>query len=75
MKTIKNIIDFFRPKINIFYQKKDGSIDRYKVSKLSYLHHFGNKKQYQDNVGIRAYCYKRKGIRSFRYDGILAVYK
>lgn len=73
MKIIKRIINFFRPKLTLTYRKKNGEVDSYRIRKLDVDHHFGNQKLGLSNIGIRAYCYNRKGVRSFRYEGIISL--
>jgi hypothetical protein len=75
MNIIKKITDFFTPKMNLVYQSKNGDIDLYKVNAFHYKNKFGNKKLRKENIGIRTWCYNRKGYRSFRYEGILSLSK
>lgn len=75
MNIIKKITNFFTPKMNLVYKKQNGEINLYKVNAFHVKNKFGNKKQDRENIGIRTYCYNRKGIRSFRYEGILSLSK
>ena len=72
-KIIKRIINFFRKPFTLTYQKLNGDIETYKLRNFNYYNYFGNKREDWENVGIRAYCYERKGIRSFRYEGIISI--
>ena len=72
-KIIKRIINFFRKPFTLTYQKLNGDIETYKLRNVNYYNYFGNKREDWENVGIRAYCYERKGIRSFRYEGIISI--
>ena len=73
MKIIKRIIALFSPKFTLTYQKLNGEVGKYKIRKLDYYNYFGNLKENWPNVGVRAYCYQRKGVRSFRYEGIISI--
>ena len=73
MKIIKRIINFFRPKLTLTNRKKNGEVDKYRIRKLDVDHRFGNQRLGLSNIGIRAYCYNRKGVRSFRYEGIISL--
>ena len=78
-KIIKRIINFFRKPqqpsepFTLTYRKINGELETYKLRNLNYWNYFGNKRENWGNVGIRAYCYEREGIRSFRYEGIISI--
>jgi|TARA_Y100000033_G_C2673665_1_gene75614 hypothetical protein len=76
MKIIKNLWNkikrLFRSSVILTYEDLDGKIEDYEVKNLDFgNNYFGNK--YHGNVGVRAWCYRKRGVRSFRYEGIWAI--
>ncbi len=72
-KLLYKIFPFLKPIYNVVYQRKDGEIRLYKVSEPKVENQFDNQLEGRKNVGIRAWCYNRQGIRSFRYEGIISL--
>ena len=59
----------------IIYEKEDGEVKTYEVSKLDLSNSFGNSKEARNNVGFKAYCHAREEYRSFRHDRIRTITK
>lgn len=57
----------------IVYRNKDNAVKTYEISKPDLSESFGNKDAGRGNIGFKAYCFGRQGIRSFRHDGIIAL--
>ena len=68
MKLISKLLSLLRPKYNLVYYKENGEKNLYTIGKMKRVNQFGNKREGVSCVGVRAWCYNRKGIRSFRYD-------
>ena len=74
-KMIRKIINLFRPLYQVVYTTKDGRTEMYTINKPSHSNEFGNVRECLRTAGFRAYCHNRHGIRSFRYDRIVAMNK
>ena len=75
-KTIKLIKSLFRtPLYSVVYRTEDGRTEMYTIDKPRHVNEFGNITQKLRTAGFRAFCYNRGGIRSFRYDRIVALNK
>jgi len=75
-KTIKLIKNLFRtPLYSVVYRTEDGRTEMYTIDKPRHVNEFGNITQKLRTAGFRAFCYNRGGIRSFRYDRIVALNK
>ena len=74
-KLLYKVFPFLKPVYNLVYRRRDGEVKMYKVSKPKLRNQFDNMREGQTNVGVRAWCYNKKGIRSFRYDGIVSLTK
>jgi hypothetical protein len=74
-KIIKFLLNRVRPSYDMVYRKKDGVTKMYRIKKPSLDDEFDNKKEGETSIGVRAWCYNRKGVRSFRYDGIISLTK
>ena len=75
MKLFAKLLSFFRPKYNIVYTKQNGKTHLYTISKPKRINEFHNQREGSSNVGVRAWCYNRNGVRSFRYDRITSLYR
>ena len=74
-RFIKKLFKKFRPTYNLVYRKKDGKTKLYRVNGFNLNNQFDNQAEGERNVGVRAWCYSRQGIRSFRYEGIISLTK
>jgi len=72
---INRIKRFFNPLYSVVYTTADGRTEMYTIDKPSHAREFGNVSESLRTAGFRAYCYNRKGVRSFRYDRITALNK
>tara|TARA_R110001583_G_scaffold44409_2_gene140822 strand:+ start:518 stop:730 length:213 start_codon:yes stop_codon:yes gene_type:complete len=59
----------------IVYRNKNNAVKTYEIGKPDLTESFGNKDSGRGNIGFKAYCFGRQGIRSFRHDGIVAFTK
>jgi len=73
MKLLKKIKNLFSPKYQVVYTTQDGRTERYTINKPSYEYEFGNDHEGKRVVGFRSYCHNRHGVRSFRYDRVVAL--
>ena len=74
-RFIKKLFKKFRPTYNLVYRKKNGKTKLYRVNGFNLNNQFDNQAEGERNVGVRAWCYSRQGIRSFRYEGIISLTK
>lgn len=58
---------------SVVYKTADGRTQMYTIDKPQHCHEFGNQKEGVNIAGFRAFCHNRDGIRSFRYDRIVAL--
>ena len=72
-KIINRIKRFFNPLYSVVYTTADGRTEMYTIEKPRHVNEFGNTTQKLRTAGFRAFCYNRGGIRSFRYDRIVAL--
>ena len=72
-KILKKIKRFFNPLYSVVYTTADGRTEMYTIDKPRHSKEFGNQNQSLRTAGFRAFCYNRGGIRSFRYDRIVAL--
>tara|TARA_Y100000287_G_scaffold163833_1_gene144716 strand:- start:217 stop:441 length:225 start_codon:yes stop_codon:yes gene_type:complete len=72
---LKKILNKFRAKYLLVYQKQDGETKSYEIGKPLLNHSVSNKKESRNNVGFKAYCFARKNFRSFRHDRIISITK
>jgi hypothetical protein len=75
MKLLSKIKNLFSPRYQVVYKTQDGRTERYTIDKPRYDYEFGNDDEGRKVVGFRSYCYNRHGIRSFRYDRVVALEK
>jgi len=76
MKKILNKIKrLFNPLYSVVYTTKDGRTEMYTIDKPLHSNEFGNVAESLRTAGFKAYCHNRNGIRSFRYDRIVALNK
>mgnify|MGYP005649498907 FL=1 len=73
MKLLSKIKNLFSPKYQVVYRTLDGRTELYTINKPQYGHEFGNNDENRNVVGFRSYCHNRHGIRSFRYDRVVAL--
>ena len=73
MKLLRKIKNLFSPKYQVVYRTEDGRTERYTINKPQYDTEFGNQDESREVVGFRSYCHNRHGIRSFRYDRVVAL--
>ena len=73
MKLLRKIKNLFSPKYQVVYRTEDGRTERYTINKPQYDAEFGNQDESREVVGFRSYCHNRHGIRSFRYDRVVAL--
>jgi hypothetical protein len=73
MKLVQKIKNLFSPKYQVVYRTLDGRTERYTINKPSYAYEFGNNREGKQIVGFRSYCHNRHGVRSFRYDRVVAL--
>ncbi len=71
LKKIKSLLDS-RP-YSVVYQTKDGRTEMYTIDKPKHEREFGNQKEGVTTAGFRSFCHNRGGVRSFRYDRIVAL--
>ncbi len=74
-KILKKIKRFFNPLYSVVYTTVDGRTEMYTIDKPRHSKEFGNTQQKLSTAGFRAFCHNRNGIRSFRYDRIVALNK
>ncbi len=72
-KLINRIKRFFNPLYSVVYTTKDGRTEMYTIEKPTHANEFGNQIEGRTPVGFRSYCHNRDGLRSFRYDRIVAL--
>ena len=72
-KILKKIKRLLRPLYTIVYRTKDGRTELYTIDRPSHSNEFGNVTERLRTAGFRVYCHNRGGIRSFRYDRIVAL--
>lgn len=72
-KIINRIKRFFNPLYSVVYTTADGRTEMYTIDKPRHSREFGNSKEGISTAGFRAFCYNKGGIRSFRYDRIVAL--
>lgn len=76
MKNLINKIKrLFNPLYSVVYTTKSGRTALYTIDKPQHCNEFGNVTESLRTAGFRAYCYNRGGIRSFRYDRIVALHR
>ena len=76
MKKILNKIKrLFNPVYSLVYTTKNGRTAMYTIDKPRHANEFGNVTEKLRTAGFKAYCYNRNGVRSFRYDRIVALNK
>ena len=80
MMTFKEIYSNFTQKIfgykyYVVYRNKDEKIKTYLIGDIDLYRSFGNSNEKRDNAGFKAYCFARKGVRSFRHDRIISLTK
>lgn len=75
IRLFKRLFKRFKPTYNLVYCKRNGKTRMYHIKKPSLRYQFDNIKEGETNVGFRAWCYNRRGVRSFRYDGIISLTK
>ena len=74
MKTlVRKLKNLFSPKYQVVYTTLDGRTERYTIDKPQYEYEFGNNDEGHKVVGFRSFCHNRNGIRSFRYDRVVAL--
>jgi hypothetical protein len=74
MKNLVNKIKrLFNPLYSVVYTTKSGRTALYTIEKPQHSNEFGNAKECLHTAGFKAYCYNRGGVRSFRYDRIVAL--
>ena len=74
-KIINKIKRFFNPLYSLVYTTKDGRTAMYTIEKPRHSNEFGNVTEKLRTAGFKAYCHNRDGVRSFRYDRIVALNK
>lgn len=72
-KILKKIKRLLNPIYTLVYTTGKGDTQMYTISRPRHSNEFGNVTQGLRTAGFRAYCYNRGGIRSFRYDRIIAL--
>tara|TARA_R110002167_G_scaffold10563_3_gene48134 strand:+ start:276 stop:506 length:231 start_codon:yes stop_codon:yes gene_type:complete len=73
---IKNIIRHLcGSRYYVVYRTRSGKIKTYQIGTINLFDSFGNKDDERDNVGFKAYCFGRNGVRSFRHDRIISLTK
>lgn len=65
----------FGDKYYVVYRNKDEKIKTYLIGDINLYRSFGNSNEKRDNAGFKAYCFARKGVRSFRHDRIVSLTK
>jgi hypothetical protein len=74
-KILKKIKRWFNPLYSVVYTTKSGRTALYTIDKPQHSNEFGNASEHLRTAGFKAYCYNRNGVRSFRYDRIVALNK
>ncbi len=72
-KLVRKLKNLFSPKYQVVYTTLDGRTERYTIDKPQYEYEFGNNDEGHKVVGFRSFCHNRNGIRSFRYDRVVAL--
>ena len=72
-KIINRIKRFFNPLYSVVYTTADGRTEMYTIDKPRHSKEFGNLRENIKTAGFRTFCYNKGGIRSFRYDRIVAL--
>tara|TARA_B100002019_G_C21050164_1_gene488847 strand:- start:235 stop:465 length:231 start_codon:yes stop_codon:yes gene_type:complete len=75
MNVYRWLVNKFSSKYLVIYNTEAGKTKSYIISKPNLFNSFGNKMEKRDNVGFRAFCYGRQGMRSFRHDRIISITK
>jgi hypothetical protein len=57
----------------IVYRNKENVVKTYEIGKPDLSESFGNREQERGNIGFKAFCHGRQGIRSFRHEGIISL--
>ena len=72
-KILKKIKRFFNPLYSVVYRTEDGRTEMYTIEKPRHSNEFGNLRQDIKTAGFRTFCHNKGGVRSFRYDRIVAL--
>ena len=72
-KLVRKLKNLFSPRYQVVYTTLDGRTERYTIDKPQYEYEFGNDDEGHKVVGFRSFCHNRNGIRSFRYDRVVAL--
>ena len=72
-KMFKKIKRWFNPLYSVVYTTKSGRTALYTIAKPKNEREFGNQVEGNMTAGFKANCHNRGGIRSFRYDRIVAL--
>ena len=76
IKNIKlKLKNAFGNRYYVVYKHRSGKIKTYQIGSINLYNSFGNKNYDRDNIGFKAYCFGRRGIRSFRHDRIISITK
>jgi len=73
MKLLQKLKSLFSRRYQVVYRTLDGRTEMYTINKPNYDFEFGNEKEGKRIVGFRSYCHNRHGVRSFRYDRVVAL--
>ena len=74
-KLLSKFLRWFNPVYQVVYTTAEGKTQMYPISKPKHKNEFGNSKEGLAVAGVRAHCYNRGDIRSFRYDRITSLIK
>lgn len=72
---IKKLLNKFKSKYLVVYKKQDGEIKSYEITRPKLNDSIANKQEGRNNVGFRAFCFKRNQVRSFRHDRVISITK
>ena len=72
---INKLLNKFKSRYLVVYKKQDGEIKSYEITRPKLNNSIANKQEGRNNVGFRAFCFKRNQVRSFRHDRVISITK
>lgn len=70
---IKKLLNQLQKRYLLVYQKRDGEIKSYEISRPKLSDSFSNSAEGRNNAGFRAFCFARNEVRSFRHDKVISI--
>ncbi len=72
---INKLLNKFKSRYLVVYQKQDGEVKSYEITRPKLNSSVANKQEGRNNVGFRAFCFARNQVRSFRHDRVISITK